>query len=134
MSSESRIDRLIREAQERGEFDNLPGLGKPIPGLDRPHDEYWWVRKLLERENLSLTPAGLEIKREVEKARESVARADTEEAVRRIVADLNGKIAAANAKARSGPPSDVAPVDPDEVVARWRARAKGGSGGGAACS
>ncbi|MEV0587999.1 DUF1992 domain-containing protein [Nonomuraea sp. NPDC050310] len=26
------IDRQIREATERGEFDNLPGTGKPIPG------------------------------------------------------------------------------------------------------
>ena len=27
---ESAIDRQIREAQERGEFDNLPGRGKPL--------------------------------------------------------------------------------------------------------
>ncbi|MBI3972709.1 MAG: DUF1992 domain-containing protein [Chloroflexi bacterium] len=26
----SHVDRLIREAQERGEFDNLPGTGKPL--------------------------------------------------------------------------------------------------------
>ncbi|MGI9147405.1 MAG: DUF1992 domain-containing protein [Chloroflexota bacterium] len=27
---ESAVDRQIREAQERGDFDNLPGLGKPL--------------------------------------------------------------------------------------------------------
>jgi hypothetical protein len=27
---ESAVDRQIREAQERGEFDNLPGTGKPL--------------------------------------------------------------------------------------------------------
>ncbi|GLZ01820.1 hypothetical protein Acsp02_90710 [Actinoplanes sp. NBRC 103695] len=29
---ESAVDRQLREAQERGEFDNLPGAGKPLRG------------------------------------------------------------------------------------------------------
>ena len=29
----------VREAAERGAFDNLPGAGKPIPDLDKPHEE-----------------------------------------------------------------------------------------------
>jgi hypothetical protein len=36
MRCEDWIERQIREAQERGAFDDLPGAGKPIPGLDRP--------------------------------------------------------------------------------------------------
>jgi hypothetical protein len=36
MRYEDWIERQIREAQERGAFDDLPGAGKPIPGLDRP--------------------------------------------------------------------------------------------------
>lgn len=52
-SRESFVERQIREAHERGEFDNLPGAGKPLPDLDRPHDELWWVRKKLKDENLS---------------------------------------------------------------------------------
>ncbi|HEX8969054.1 MAG TPA: DnaJ family domain-containing protein [Chloroflexota bacterium] len=28
---ETAVDRQIREAQERGDFDNLPGRGKPLP-------------------------------------------------------------------------------------------------------
>jgi hypothetical protein len=28
---ESAVDKQIREAQERGEFDNLPGQGRPLP-------------------------------------------------------------------------------------------------------
>lgn len=46
------VERMIEAARERGEFDGLPGLGKPIPDLDVPHDEMWWVRKWLEREEL----------------------------------------------------------------------------------
>lgn len=44
----------IRAAAERGEFDGLPGLGKPIPDLDAPYDELWWVRKWMEREGVDL--------------------------------------------------------------------------------
>jgi hypothetical protein len=46
-------EKLIQAAQERGEFDGLPGAGKPIPDLDQPYDECWWVRKWLEREDLN---------------------------------------------------------------------------------
>jgi hypothetical protein len=116
------IDRLIREAQERGEFDNLPGTGKPIPDLDRPHDELWWVRKLLEREEISLAPSTLALKRQVEEAIERIRRAATEEEVRRLVAELNVVIARANSRAASGPPTDLAPLDAEDAVRRWRAR------------
>ena len=36
---ESWVDEQIREAQERGEFDNLPGRGKPIDLTPNPHDQ-----------------------------------------------------------------------------------------------
>lgn len=48
------VEAQIRAAAERGEFDNLPGAGKPIPDLDKPYDEMWWARKLLEREGINL--------------------------------------------------------------------------------
>lgn len=32
------IDERLREAQENGAFDNLPGAGKPLPNLREPHD------------------------------------------------------------------------------------------------
>ncbi len=34
---ESLAERLIREAQERGEFDDLPGHGRPLPGDTNPY-------------------------------------------------------------------------------------------------
>lgn len=46
------VERQIREAMERGEFENLPGAGKPIEGLDRPYDPGWWARKWIQRERL----------------------------------------------------------------------------------
>ena len=119
---EKHIDRLIREAQERGEFDNLPGAGKPIPDLDKPHDELWWVKKLLEREEISLAPATLRLRKEVEEAIAKIRAAATEAEVLRLVAEINAAIAKANARAATGPPTDIAPLDPEEALRRWRAR------------
>ena len=48
-SVEGHADRLIREAIERGDFDDLKGTGKPIPGAGTRDDEMWWVRSWLER-------------------------------------------------------------------------------------
>jgi hypothetical protein len=46
---ESWIDRQVREATERGEFDDLAGAGQPIPDLDKPFDELWWVESINEK-------------------------------------------------------------------------------------
>jgi hypothetical protein len=51
---ESLVERKIREAMERGDFDDLPGAGKPIPDLHRPEDELTWVRKWMQREGIDL--------------------------------------------------------------------------------
>jgi hypothetical protein len=42
-------ERIIREAIEAGEFDDLTGTGKPISGRGSVDDEMWWVRSWLER-------------------------------------------------------------------------------------
>ena len=54
---ETWVERQLREAAERGAFDDLPGAGKPIPDLDKPHDELWWVKQKLRRENFSVPAA-----------------------------------------------------------------------------
>ena len=46
---ESLPERLIREAIDAGEFDDLPGAGKPLPGAGVPDDDLWWVREWLIR-------------------------------------------------------------------------------------
>jgi hypothetical protein len=50
-SYESHIDRLIREATERGEFDNLPGAGKPL-NLGGADDPDWWIKSKMRQEGL----------------------------------------------------------------------------------
>src|SRR5918995_91638 len=53
------VDLQVRQAMERGEFDDLPGTGKPIEDLGVEHDPDWWVKKLIERENIAILPPAL---------------------------------------------------------------------------
>ena len=86
MPYESWVDRQIREAIERGEFDNLPGQGRPIKGLNGRDDENWWVKAYLEREQLPLPlPTSLALRREVRALPETLADVTDEESVREIV-------------------------------------------------
>lgn len=119
VSFETFVERQIREAQARGEFDNLPGMGKPLPGLDQPYDEYWWVKAKLKRENLSFLPPSLALRKEAEDVLATAAKARSEREVRALISDLNAKIAAAIRQPMT-PPVDLVPIDVEEVVARWR--------------
>jgi len=47
---ESLVDRQIREAAERGEFDNLSGSGEPIEDLSAVYDPDWWAKRYIGRE------------------------------------------------------------------------------------
>ena len=122
MSWESFVERQIREAQEAGEFEHLPGFGKPIPELDEPEDDLWWVKNLLKRERLSLLPPSLEILRTVELGLAAIWSLGCESEVRKAVAELNEKIRRANFAITWGPPSTMSRLEPDEIVAQWRAK------------
>ncbi len=119
---ETFVERQIREAQERGEFDDLPGYGKPLPNLDRPYDELWWVRKKLKEEDLSYLPPALQVRRDIEEARGRIDRARTEREVRQIVGELNEQIRTMNRTNRDGPLTAVSPLDEQQVVDDWHAR------------
>jgi Domain of unknown function (DUF1992) len=122
---ETWVERQIREATARGDFDNLPGAGRPIADLDKPHDELWWVRQKLRREQLSYLPPTMALRKEAEDALLAAARAGSEEAVRRIVAAINAKIVEGNRKAASGPPLNLMPFDVEQVLRAWRERRAG---------
>jgi hypothetical protein len=121
---ESRIDRQIREAAERGQFDNLPGAGKPLPDRNELHDEDWWLKALLEREKIdgrTLLPPLLALRRECDDLVDDLARHRTEESVRSAVDELNRRIRLARLLPAQGPVTVVKTLDADEVVAAWHA-------------
>ena len=122
------VERQIRAATERGEFDNLPGAGKPIEDLDKPHDELWWVKQKLRRENFSYLPPTIALRKEAEEALVAATQAGSEAEARRIVAAINAKILEGNRKAASGPPLNRAPFDVEQVVRAWHERRGHGVG------
>ena len=124
---ESWIDRQIREATERGEFDNLPGAGKPIAGLDGRDDENWWIKGLIEREEITgVLPGSLSLRKEAAEIVDTVADCRTEEQVREIVLDLNARILDAHRRGVDGPRLVVVrTVDVERVVREWRERRAG---------
>ncbi|MEV6814165.1 DUF1992 domain-containing protein [Micromonospora sp. NPDC051296] len=120
---EASVEAQIRSAQERGEFDNLPGACRPIPGRGMPYDESWWIKSFLEREQVPtdlLLPTPLLLRRQIERLPDEVRDLPTEQAVRACVADLNAQVMAW-LRNPTGPRVVVRPVDADAVVQRWRA-------------
>ncbi|HTJ40236.1 MAG TPA: DUF1992 domain-containing protein [Dactylosporangium sp.] len=118
---ESHIDRQIREAQERGEFDDLPGAGRPLPDHGELYDEDWWIKDLARRERLpGGIPPTLRLRREVEDLPLELVKFRTEESLRRAVADLNVRIERAKRGLIEGPSTILPPLDADEVVDAWR--------------
>jgi hypothetical protein len=116
------IGRQIQEAMARGEFEDLPGAGKPIPGLDKPHDDLWWMKQKLQREHVTFLPPTLAIRKDVEDTLVAVAAMRSEVEVRKAVQQVNSRIRSVNRTATSGPPSTTMPLDVEAVVAAWRSR------------
>jgi hypothetical protein len=118
---ESLAERRIREAQAEGQFDSLPGLGKPLRSLDEPDDENWWIKNKLREEGLVLLPPILEARRDIERTLEAVQSLRSEHQVRLRLHALNERIRAAHFSPVGGPADGVRPVDVEAVVANWRA-------------
>ncbi|GGM25489.1 DUF1992 domain-containing protein [Dactylosporangium sucinum] len=118
---ESHIDKLIREAQEQGQFDNLPGAGKPLPDHGELYDEDWWLKSLAHREDLAGgVPPTLRLRREVEDFPSTLRKYRTEERVRCAVAELNDRIERARRGLIEGPPTVLRPLDVEAVLRDWR--------------
>ncbi len=120
------MEKAIREAQERGEFDNLPGAGKPLRlGDPEYEDPDWWVKGLVQRENLDLSlamPPAMVLRKEAAGFPESLLDLRTEEGVRAVLEDYNRRVRVDRLRPAIGPlpPLIARTVDVDEVVEGWR--------------
>lgn len=119
---ETWFEEQIRCAREDGAFDNLEGAGKPLSDLGGGYDPDWWVKKLVQREKVSVLPPALELLRKVESEVKKIWALPSENEVRTRVAILNAEIARANARITEGPPTRLGTLDADAIVAEWRAR------------
>ena len=117
------VDMQVRRAIDRGEFDNLPGAGKPIPGLAGAHDPDWWVKSLIERERIiGVLPPALALRKEDAALATQLDRETTERGVRRLLEDFNHRVVEARRQLLGGPPVVTATRDVEAEVAAWRAR------------
>ncbi|WP_030758455.1 DUF1992 domain-containing protein [Streptomyces griseus] len=120
VSFESFVDRQIRKAAERGEFQKLSGFGKPLPDDTAPYDPLWWVKQKMHREGMSALPLALQLRKEAEDAAAAVTGAASESQVRRILGEINTKITEALRRPPPGPPLGLVPFDVEAELARWR--------------
>jgi hypothetical protein len=121
MPVEHWVDRQIRLAQERGDMDNLPGAGKPLP--KRPGGALEWVTQKLRDEGhdtTALLPPSLALPKEVAELPQRLAKVRTEREVRKIVEDINKRILEVHRKPQVGPPLRLGPLNADDVVQNWR--------------
>ena len=117
------VETAIQLAIRRGEFDDLPGAGKPIGGLGTHHDPDWWIRRKIETENLTgLGPPALLLRnedRELDANLDALAR---ESDVREVLQDFNKRVIAARRQLQGGPPVITRTRDVDAEIEAWRGR------------
>lgn len=117
------VELQVQQAMRAGEFDNLPGRGKPIPDLDAPHDPDWWLKRLIEREHITgVLPPALALRTEDARMDETLDHETTPEGVRRVVEDFNARIVDARRQLRGGPPVITRLRDADAEIAAWNVR------------
>ena len=124
MQQQSRwVELQVQRAQERGDFDNLPGFGKPIEDLGAQHDPDWWVKRLVERERITgVLPPALQLRKDDAELDDHLDRIATEREVRAALEDFNERVRRARIQPLGGPPMITRERDVDAEVARWAAR------------
>jgi hypothetical protein len=97
------IERKIKEAQEKGEFDNLPGKGQPLKLEDDrgvPED-LRMAYKILR--NADCLPPEIELKKEIMQMEDMLAGIPDEKEKYRLMKKINLKITRLNMMSRKSP-------------------------------
>lgn len=117
------VETAIQQAMRRGDFDDLPGAGKPIPGLGESHDPDWWIRRKIEREQLTgLGPPALRLRVENVELEHRLDELAREDDVREALEDFNRRVIEARRQLQGGPPVVTPTRDVEAEVAAWRER------------
>ena len=117
------VDLQVRAAMERGDFDDLPGAGKPIRDLGARHDPDWWVKQLIEREQITgVLPPALQLRKDDAELDARLDGLASEREVRRELEDFNARVMRARYTPVDGPPLVTQPRDVDSEVEQWRER------------
>lgn len=119
----AKAEYLIRDAMAQGKFDNLKYAGKPIPGLGEAYDPDWWVKGLLQRENITgMGPQAILLRTEDAELDARLDAQFSEQQVRDILEDFNKRVIDARRQLQGGPPVITKTRDVDAELERWRTR------------
>lgn len=117
------VDVVIDQAIARGEFDDLPLAGKPIPGIGTQHDPDWWLKALIEREQISgVLPEAIQLRKDDAGLQERLDRLHDEADVRGALEEFNARIVSARRQLMGGPPVVTPLRDVELEVRQWHAR------------
>ncbi|MGO3151827.1 MAG: DUF1992 domain-containing protein [Galactobacter sp.] len=114
-------DVQIRKAIERGDFDNLPGAGKPLD-LSDSDDPDWWFKALMKREGLAVLPPSIQLRQDDAGLDELLDQQWIEADVRREIEQFNQRVIRARYSLPVGPPLITMPRDVEATVAAWAER------------
>ncbi len=84
-------ERRIRQAMDRGEFDNLAGAGKPLPpdDLEKVPEEMRMACKILK--NAGILPEEIELRKSIAGLNDLIALCSDEKELRELRIKLNAK-------------------------------------------
>ncbi|QPZ37896.1 DUF1992 domain-containing protein [Paramicrobacterium chengjingii] len=117
------VETAIELARRRGEFDNLPGAGKPLKGIDKPRDPDWWIKQKVESEGLTgFAPPVFQLRKEHERLEETLDELLSESRVREYLTDFNQRVREARRQLHGGPPVVTPTRDIDAEVTAWEER------------
>lgn len=117
------VEQSIQQAIRRGEFDDLPGAGRPLQDLGSTHDPDWWMRRKIERERITgLGPPALTLRSEHRDLDRRLDGVHAEAEVRDILLDFNTRVIEARRQLQGGPPVVTPTRDVEHEVRAWRER------------
>jgi len=104
LGMEKIIERKIKEAQEKGEFDNLPGKGEPLKLDDDSHvpEDLRLAYKILK--NADCLPPEIELQKEIRQMEDLLADIPDEKERYRLIKKINLKITRLNMMGRGRSP------------------------------
>jgi hypothetical protein len=115
------VELQVQRAIERGEFDDLPGAGKPLGPLDDDPD--WWLKRLIDREKITgVLPEALQLRKDDRALDTELDRLPGEKQVRDHLESFNRRVVNARRQLQGGPPVITPLRDVEAEVAAWRAR------------
>ena len=97
------IEQKIREAQMKGEFDNLPGTGKPVEIEDDRHvpEDLRMAYKILK--NANCVPPEIELKKEIRRMEDMLENLSDEKEKYRQIKKINFRIMQLNMLRKTSP-------------------------------